>query len=169
MSAPVLAHTGAHGNDECIVLVGKIELRLKGYQFQERNPDRHYCRYFPFLGQMIIKVDSISADLSDRTIELQLLKRKSWSDLVFNPDNAFSVIKQLPAQSFSKQVVSIDSDIQAIDIYAIKLRLQLADNKIAEQRFIFVVGFPFVHVLLGISVLLLLLVIFVFLNQIRKF
>ena len=169
MSETVSAHAGVHGNDECIVSVGKVELRLNGYQFQGKKPDRHYCRYYPFLGQTIIKIDSVSSDLSDMAIELQLLKRNSWSELFFNPDNAFSIIKRLPAQSFSKQVVSIDSDIQSLDIYAIKLHLILADGKIAEQQFLFVVGFPFVHVMLGIAVLLLLIVIFVFLNQIRKF
>lgn len=169
LSGNAFAHAGAHGNDECIVSVGNVELRLNGYQFQGKKPDRHYCRYYPFLGKTIIKVDSVSADLSDMAIELQLLKRKSWSELIFNPGNAFSMIKQLPVQSFSKKVVSIDADIQVLDIYAIKLRLHLADGKIAEQQFLFIVGFPFVHILLGIAVFLLLIVIAVFLNQIRKF
>lgn len=165
----VHAHSGAHGNDECLISVGNIQLRLNGYQFQGKKPDRHYCRYFPFLGQTIFKIDSISADLRDMSIELQLLQRKSWSDLLFNSEEAFFMIKQLPSQSFSNQVVALESELQTIDFYALKLLLKLADGSIVKKQFIFVAGIPFVHILLGIAVMLLLVVVVVFLNKLRKF
>lgn len=160
-----LAHAGPHGNDECTVKVGNTELRLNGYQFKGSNPDRHYCRHFPHLGQTIIKIDSVSTDLSGSAIELQLLKRNSWLGLVLNSDDAFSVIKQQPLQYFSRQVVSIDSDIPSLDVYMIKLRLHTSDGKITEQSFMFVVGFPFAQIMVGIAVLLLLFIGFVFLRQ----
>jgi len=160
-----LAHAGAHGNDECTVAVGNTELRLNGYQFKGSNPDRHYCRHFPHLGQTIIKVDSVSADLSDFAIELQLLKRNSWLGLVSNADDAFTVIKQQPLQYFSRQVVSIDSDIQSIDVYMIRLRLHAPGGTITEQQFMFLVGFPFAQIMVGIAVILLLLIGFVSLRQ----
>ena len=159
------AHAGPHGNDECIVTVGNVELRLNGYQFKGSNPDRHYCRHFPHLGQTIIKIDSVSTDLSEFGIELQLLKRNSWLGLISNTDDAFSVIKQQPLQYFSRQVVSIDSDIQSIDVYMIKLRLHAPDGTITEQQFMFVVGFPFAQIMVGIAVILLLLIGFVSLRQ----
>ena len=159
------AHAGPHGNDECIVTVGNVELRLNGYQFKGSNPDRHYCRHFPHLGQTIIKIDSVSTDLSEFAIELQLLKRNSWLGLVLNADDAFSVIKQQPLQYFSRQVVSIDSDIQSIDVYMINLRLHAPDGTITEQQFMFVVGFPFAQIMVGIAVILLLLIGFVSLRQ----
>ncbi len=160
-----LAHAGPHGNDECTVTVGDTELRLNGYQFKGSNPDRHYCRHFPHLGQTIIKIDSVSTDLSEFAIELQLLKRNSWLGLISNADDAFSVIKQQPFQYFSRQVVSIDSDIQSIDVYMIKLRLHALDGTITEQQFMFVVGFPFAQIMVGIAVILLLLIGFVSLRQ----
>ena len=159
------AHAGPHGNDECIVTVGDTELRLNGYQFKGSNPDRHYCRHFPRLGQTIIKIDSVSTDLSGSAIELQLLKRNSWLGLISNADDAFSVIKQQPLQYFSRQVVSIDSDIQSIDVYMIKLRLHAPDGTITEQQFMFVVGFPFAQIMVAIAVILLLLIAFVSLRQ----
>ena len=159
------AHAGPHGNDECIVTVGDTELRLNGYQFKGSNPDRHYCRHFPYLGQTIIKIDSVSTDLSGSAIELQLLKRNSWLGLISNADDAFSVIKQQPLQYFSRQVVSIDSDIQSIDVYMIKLRLHAPDGTITEQQFMFVVGFPFAQIMVAIAVILLLLIAFVSLRQ----
>ena len=159
------AHAGPHGNDECTVSVGNMELRLNGYQFKGSNPDRHYCRHFPHLGQTIIKIDSVSTDLSGYTIELQLLKRNSWLGLILNIDDAFSVIKQQPLQYFSRQVVSIDSDIQLIDIYMIRLRLHAPGGTITEQQLMFVVGFPFAQIMVGIAVILLLLIGFVSLRQ----
>lgn len=167
-SGTVLAHDGAHGNDECFMKVGNIELRLNGYQFKGRNPDKHYCRHYPHLGQTIIKIDSTTTDLTGMGVELILLKRNAWAELVLNTDNAFSVIKQLPVQYFSKQVVSIDSDIQSRDIYAIKVRLHTVDGKITEQQFTFFVGVPFAQVLVGISVLLLIVISVIFLLQLRK-
>lgn len=161
------AHAGPHGNNECIVSVGNTELRLSGYQFKGRNPDRHYCRHYPHLGQTIIKIDSLSADLSKMAVEVQLLKRLSWLGLLFGSEDAFSVIEQQPLQHFSRQVVSIDSDIQSRDIYAILLRLQDADGEITEQRFIFMVGFPFAQIMVAIAVLLLLFIIFIFIRQWR--
>lgn len=163
-----LAHDGAHGNDECLIKVGKVELRLNGYQFKGRNPDKHYCRHYPHLGQTIIKIDSTSTDLTGMGVELILLKRKTWKGLVLDTDDAFSVIKQLPIQYFSKQVVSIESDIQSPDIYAIKLRLHAVDGTITEQQLSFFVGVPFAQVLVGIAVLLLIVISIIFLRQLRK-
>jgi hypothetical protein len=168
LSGTAYAHAGPHGDDECTVKVGQIELRLNGYQFKGSNPDRHYCRNYPHLGQTILRVDSATADLKNMAVELQLLKRKSWLGLILNEDDAFSVIKHLPVQYFSKQVVSITSDIQQRDIYAVKLRLHTADGEIVEEQFMFFVGVPFVQVLVAISILLLLVIIFMFLKELRK-
>jgi hypothetical protein len=167
-SGAVIAHEGAHGNDECLMTVGNVELRLNGYQFKGRNPDKHYCRHYPHLGQTIIKVDSTTTDLTGVGVELILLKRNSWKGLILNKDDAFSVIKQLPIQYFSKQVVSIESDIQSRDIYAIKLRLHATDGEVTEQQFAFFVGVPFVQVLVGIAILLLIVISVIFLQQLRK-
>ena len=167
-SAKVFAHAGSHGNNECLVKVGKTELRLNGYQFKGSNPDRHYCHHFPHLERIIIKVDSISADLSKMAIELQLLKRQSWIGLLLNDDTAFSVIKKMPVQHFSQQVVSISSDIKEMDVYAINLRLIDASGIATDQRFLFLVGFPFAQIMVTIAGLLLLLIIFISLRRIRS-
>ncbi|MFW5443470.1 MAG: hypothetical protein ACKE51_04075 [Methylococcaceae bacterium] len=168
LSITAFAHTGPHGENECIVQVGQTELRLNGFQFKGSNPDRHYCRHYPHLGQTIIKVDSITADLSGMAAELQLLKRNSWVSLILNQDGAFSAIKQQPLQYFSKQVVSIDNDIQSMDLYALKVRLHEANGTITEQTFMFFIGIPFVEILIAISVLMLLSISFVFLKELRK-
>jgi len=168
-SGMVLAHEGSHGNDECLLSVGEnAELRLNGYQFKGRNPDKHYCRHYPHLGQTIIKIDSSSTDLTGMAVELQLLKRNSWTGLLLNSEDAYSVVKEMPIQYFSKQVVSIDSDIQDRDIYALKLKLHAVDGSITEQQFGFFVGVPFALVLVVISVLLLIFISVIFLIQLRK-
>ncbi len=168
LSSAVYAHAGPHGNDECLVHVGDTDLRLSGYQFKGTNPDRHYCRHFPHLTRIIIKIDSLTADLSKKSIQLQLLKRQSWLGLLFNSDNAFSVIKQQGIQSFSNQVVSIDAEIEDIDIYAIKLRLIDGNGAFTEQRFVFLVGVPFAQIMVSISGLLLMLLVFIVMKQSRS-
>jgi len=165
--APLVAnsHDGPHGNDECTLLVGETEIRFNGYQFKGSQADRHYCRHFPFLGQTIIKIDSITADLGRMGIELQVLKRNSWIGLLMNADDAFSVIKQQEIQYFSQQVVSIDTDIQERDVYAIKMRLHGANGEVTEQQFVFLVGFPFAQIMVAIAVLLLLALAFIVITQ----
>lgn len=167
-SATAFAHEGSHGNDECLISIGDVDIRLNGYQFKGRDPDKHYCRHYPHLGQTIIKLDSTTTDLTGMGVEILLLKRNSWVDLLSFSDNAYSIVKQLPIQYFDKQVVSIEEDIQSRDIYAIKLRLHAVDGTITEQQFAFFVGVPFALVLVVISVLLLVFISFVFLKQLRK-
>lgn len=162
------AHEGSHGNDECILTVNKMELRLNGYQFKGRNPNKHYCRHYPHLGQTIIKVDSSTTDLTGMGVELQLLKRNSWTNLISDTDKAFITIKKMPIQYFSKQVVSIENNFQSRDLYAIKVRLHKNDGKVSEQQFFFFVGIPFAQVLVTIAVLLLLFISFIFLIQLKK-
>ena len=163
-----LSHTGSHGNDECTVNIGETSLRLNGYQFNGKFPDKHYCRHYPHLGDTIIKVDSTTTDLTDMAVELQLLKRHSWLDLILQKEEAFTVIKQQPLQAFSKQVVSISHNLKEIDIYAIKLKLHTKNGNIQEQTFFFIAGLPFAQIMVGIALGLLLFISFIFLKQVKQ-
>lgn len=164
-STMAFSHSGPHGNDECIVNVGHINLRLNGYQFQGKHPDRHYCRHYPQLGETIIKIDSTSNDLSLMAIELQLLKRNSWLGLL--TDQPLTIIKKLPIQYFSKGVVSISYNIPTIDIYAIKLQLHKSTGQVIEQQFLFIAGIPFAQFMVGIAILLFLTITIVFIKQLN--
>jgi hypothetical protein len=166
-SNTAFSHAGSHGNDDCIVRIDGLDIRLNGYQFQGKFPDKHYCRHFPYLGQTIIKVDSNTDDLSDIAIELQLLKRNSWLGLLLQKKDAFSIIKQKQLQFFSNQVVSISADLQNVDLYAIKLKLHHKNNKVTEQQFMFIAGLPFTKIMVGIAVILLLFIIFIFFKQLK--
>jgi len=169
-SAGVFAHGGSHGNDGCLIFVDDVELRLNGYQFKGAiRSDKHYCQQYPHLGKIILKFDSVKTDLTEMGLELELLKRKSWMGLLLNNQDAFSVIKKQPIQYFSKQVVSMDSDLQSRDIYALKLRLHTTDRVVKEQRFVFFVGIPFAMILVSISFLLLISISVIFLKQLKKY
>ncbi len=167
---PVLskAHQGSHGNDDCLLEVEGVELRINGYQFKGSNPDKHYCRHYPHLGRTIIKVDSIKTDLTAMAVEMQLFKRNSWKGLLLNEEDAYTLVKQTPKQYFSEQVVSLDADIQNRDIYALKLRLYDANGKLTEEQFRFFIGVPFAQVLVGIAVCLLIFISIIFLVQLKK-
>lgn len=164
----VLSHAGSHGNDECSVKVGETSLRLNGYQFHGKFPDKHYCRHYPRLGKTIIKVDSTKNDLSGMKVELELLKLTSWTKLILQKEGAFSAIKQRPLQAFSEQVVSISSDLKETNIYALKLKLYAKDGKTQEQQFFFIAGLPFAQIMVGIALILLLLISFIFLKQVKQ-
>lgn len=151
------SHAGSHGNDDCLISIGNFHLRMNGYQFQGKRPDRHYCRYFPYLGQTILKLDTTHHDLSKFGVDLQLLKRTRWLALLFNPDQAFEVIKQKPLQNFSQQVVSIDTEIKSLDLYALHIKLHHPNGRMSQQLFLFAAGLPLIPILLGIATLLLIL------------
>jgi hypothetical protein len=163
-----LSHAGSHGNDECSLMIGDTSIRLNGYQFKGKFPDKHYCRHYPHLGDTIIKVDSTKSDLSGMTVELQLLKRQSWLGLMLQKEDAFTVIKQRPLQAFSDQVVSISTELKEIDIYAIRLKLQTTNGKVYDQKFLFIAGLPFAQIMVGIALILLLFISFIFLKQVKQ-
>ncbi|MCF6202798.1 MAG: hypothetical protein L3J59_03885 [Methylococcaceae bacterium] len=166
-SNTALPHAGSHGNDECIINVDGFNIRLNGYQFQGKFPEKHYCRHFPYLGKTIIKVDSNTEDLNGMAVELQLLKRNSWLGILLQNKDAFSIIKHKQLQFFSNQVVSISADLKDLDFYAIKLKLHNKNNKVTEQQFMFIAGLPFTKIMVGIAVILLLFIIFIFFRQLK--
>ena len=101
-------------------------------------------------------------------IELELLKLTSWTKLILQKEGAFSAIKQRPLQAFSEQVVSISSDLKETNIYALKLKLYAKDGKTQEQQFFFIAGLPFAQIMVGIALILLLLISFIFLKQVKQ-
>ena len=165
-SNTVFAHAGSHESSDCFISLQNQKLRLSGYQFQGKHPDRSYCRIFPYLGQIILKVEGLNSTDKNQTLQLELLKLDSWIDLLFSPEQAFKVIKTTPAQSIEQQHL-IQGEIQQRGIYAIKILLE-TDKQKTQQQFLFLVGIPITKILILLASLCLFVVIFIAVKPLSK-
>lgn len=164
-STSVYSHAGSHENKNCFVSIAKNTLRFSGYQFQGLHPDQSYCRTFPYLGQIIIKIEPVNEELKDKQVSLQLLKLDSWT----NFNNAFSSVKKNALQSFNSGVVMMQADIQQRGIYALNIELRGNGDTIITQNYLFLAGVPIAKILVFFSgAVFLLLLIFVAANNFRK-
>jgi len=55
------AHAGDHDNN-CFLTVGDIKLRISGYQFQPELEGKHFCHFFPELGQVVLAVEPLAGE-----------------------------------------------------------------------------------------------------------
>ena len=161
----VQAHLGPHERSDCYVNIETTQLRFNGYQFQSKHPEKHYCRYFPELGDVIIQIDSLQ-DISPQQISLQWLELASLPQLLGK--DAFLEAKPSDWKPFSEGINSLRKNIEHRGLYGIKIRLREPNGVIRQQHFYFLVGFPVMRILMGISLLLLLLIGFIFVRQLKQ-
>lgn len=164
-STPVFPHAGSHENQNCFITVSENSLRFSGYQFQGQHPEHIYCRIFPELGEIIIKIEAVTVNLTDKKIALQLLKLNSWSNWLFDSEHAFSSLKQTPLRNFNNGVNMLQADIGQRGVYALQIELQAENKAPITQTFLFLVGIPVTEILVLFSGGILLLLVLIFLNQ----
>ncbi len=109
---PAFAHAGEDHSKNCFLNVGDTKLLLSGYQFQRELEGKHFCHFFPALGQIVLAVEPIEEGLENKQITLELSALTSWMDWPLNPVQAFTVIKQQPTQLIGAGLVSIQQTIQ---------------------------------------------------------
>ncbi len=153
-AAPLFAHNGSHETKSCLVRVGEYSLRLSGYQFQGLHPDAAYCRVFPFLGTVLIKLEAIDNATSVKQVTLQLIKV-----------NDFSLVKTATFNSF-KEVVMLQNTVTERGLYALDIMLQTPQQQ-TTQRFYFLIGIPMTQILVIASMCLLLWLMAILLTQHR--
>lgn len=164
-STAAFSHAGSHENKNCFIAIRNNTIRLSGYQFQGLHPDEAFCRIFPYLGSVIIKIEPVNDELRNQKVALELLKPKSWFNCTsINSTNAMS-LKKTPLQNLNEGVNMIQADIQERGVYALNIKLQRDDKKIVSQTFLFLVGIPVTKILVQFSIGVLLLIIFVFAKQ----
>lgn len=164
-SSPAFPHAGPHDNKNCFVSSNGNILRFSGYQFQGQHPEHIYCRIFPELGEIIIKIEAVNADLTDKKIALQLLKLNSWSNWLFDSKKAFSGLKQTPLRNFNNGVNMLQADIGQRGVYALHIELHAENKASITQTFLFLVGIPITEILVLFSGGIILLLIVIVLNQ----
>ncbi len=151
---PVFAHNGVDHNNSCFLSVGDSRLRISGYQFQPELEGKHFCHFFPELGQIVLAVEPLAETQEKTQIMLELAELTSW----LNPAQAFTVIKQQPGQALASGLASISETIPQRGIYRLSITLQDAFGDQQRQDFVFLVGIPVTKMLVMVAGLLLLVI-----------
>lgn len=158
---PAFAHAGVDHSKNCFLNVGDTRLLLSGYQFQRELEGKHFCHFFPALGQIVLAVEPVEEGQENNQITLELSALTSWMDWPLNPAQAFTVIKREPAQRIGAGLVSISQTIQQRGIYRLNVTLQDGSGNRQQQRFVFLVGIPVTKMLVMIALVLMLVIGFV--------
>jgi len=144
---PVFAHAGVDHDNSCFLTVGDTRLRISGYQFQPELEGKHFCHFFPELGQIVLAVEPLAEGQERTLVTLELAALTSW----LNPGEAFTVIKQQPAQPIGTGLASISQTIEQRGVYRLNVTLQEEAGKSRQQRLIFLVGIPVTKILVMIA------------------
>jgi len=162
---PVFAHAGVDHDNSCFLTVGDTRLRISGYQFQPELEGKHFCHFFPELGQIVLAVEPLAEGQEKTWVTLELAALTSWLD----PAEAFTVIKQQPAQPIGTGLASISQTIEQRGVYRLNVTLQEGSGKSRQQSLIFLVGIPVTKILVMIAGGLLVFVLgFAGLNGLKK-
>lgn len=151
---PAFAHNGVDHNNSCFLTVGETRLRLSGYQFQPELEGKHFCHFFPELGQIVVALEPLAEDRKNLQVALELAQLTAW----LHPEQAFTVIKRQPAQWIGTGLVSISQTIRQRGIYSLTLTLQDSSGELQQQRFMFLVGIPMTKILVMIAGVLVLVI-----------
>jgi hypothetical protein len=149
---PAFAHNGIDHSKSCYLTVGDTRLQMSGYQFQPKLEGKHFCHFFPELGQTVLVVEPVEEGQEKTSVTLELAALSS---------GAFTVIKQMPARFMGDGLVSITHTIEQRGIYKLKVTIQKASAEPQQQNFLFLVGIPVTKILVMIAGLLALLLAFV--------
>lgn len=162
------AHAGEDHSKNCFLNMGDTKFLLSGYQFQAELVGKHFCHFFPALGQIVLAIEPIEEGQENKQITLELSVLSSWMDWPLNPAQAFTVIKQQPAERIGAGLVSIQQTIQHRGIYSLNVTLQDDSGDRQQQRFVFLVGIPVTKILVIVALVLVLVIGFAGVKGFKK-
>ncbi len=164
----IYAHAGVDHGDNCFVHLAGMKLRLGGFQSESKiGGGKHFCHLFPATGEVIFTFDPHAGlQMNNSELNLSLLAVESYWDILFDYDNAF---KQTLIQT--SNTLTIAHTIPTPGLYAMQVTLQsdeLEPSINNSQRFLFLVGFPIIKILVFVAFGFLLLLGFVLLKGDEK-
>ena len=167
----LFAHAGVDHGDNCFVHIGGAKLRLGGFQSEEKmSGGKHYCHLFPATGDVIFTFEQEAIKQLHKQMNLKFLAAESYWDVIFDYNNAFNQ----PLSQASDSAM-IQYNFPTMGLYAMEIKLT-ADGSQADtlepsqnntQRFLFLVGFPIIKILVFVAFGFLLLLGFVLLKQLK--
>jgi hypothetical protein len=158
------AHAGVDHNNSCFLTVGDTTLRISGYQFQPELEGKHFCHFFPALGQIVLAVEPLTEGRNKSLVILELAALTSW----LKPAETFTVIKQQPEQPLDTGLASISQIIRQRGIYRLNVTLTDGSGNSRQQRLLFLVGFPVTKIMVMIAGLLVLVIGFAAVRDFKK-
>ena len=167
----LFAHAGVDHGDNCFVHVGGAKLRLGGFQSEDKiGGGKHYCHLFPATGEVIFTFEQDVIKQLNQQINLKFLATESYWDVIFDNDHAFN-----QTLSQTSDTASIQHKFPSMGLYALEVVLQANDSQPDSfepsqnntQRFLFLVGFPIIKILVFVAFGFLLLLGFVLLKQLK--
>lgn len=164
---PALAHNGVDHNNSCFLTVGDAKLRISGYQFQPELEGKHFCHFFPELGQIVLAVEPLAEGHDKTLVTLELAALTSW----LNPGKAFTLIKHQPEQLIDTGLASISQTIEARGIYRLNVMLRDASGhrQQQQQQLMFLVGIPVTKIMVMIALVLVAVIGFAVVKEAFKF
>lgn len=169
---PLFAHAGVDHGDNCFVHIGGLQLRLGGFQDEDKiGAGKHYCHLFPATGKVIFTFEEDVIEQLDKKINLKFLAPQSYWDVIFDYENAFNQTLQ---QSSANAMIQYN--FPTMGIYLMEINIQaksawidsLEPSQNNTQRFIFFVGFPIIKALVFVAFGFLLLLAFTLLKQLKS-
>lgn len=163
----LFAHAGVDHGDNCFVDIGGFTLRLGGFQAEDKiGGGKHFCHIFPATGTVIFTFEEDVVAQLNKKMNLKFLAANSYADLIFNNSMAFN---QTLVQV--SDAAAIQYDFPEAGLYALEVSLEsdeLEPSTNNTQRFLFLVGFPIIKMLVFTALSFLLMLGFVLLGQLKS-
>lgn len=163
----LFAHAGVDHGDNCFVDIGGFTLRLGGFQAEDKiGGGKHFCHIFPATGTVIFTFEEDVVAQLNKKMNLKFLAADSYADLIFNNSMAFN---QTLVQV--SDAAAIQYDFPEAGLYALEVSLEsdeLEPSTNNTQRFLFLVGFPIIKILVFTALSFLLMLGFVLLGQLKS-
>lgn len=148
---PAVAHNGVDHDKSCFLDVGDTRLQLSGYQFRIELEAKHYCHFFPELGQTVLSVEPVAEVTEPTTVTLELAELTSWTKPA---RDAYAVIKSQPARPLGPVPVTIIQTLEHRGLYRLNVTLQNAAGS-RQQQLWFMAGVPVTKIMIMIALGLL--------------
>lgn len=155
------AHAGVDHNNSCFIEIADTRLRISGYQFETALEGKHFCHFFPELGQIALTIEPMQSVEDNSQIHLELAQITSWLE-----PNSVRLIKQQPAQEIKTGAMSISAMINQRGLYQLNTTLERNSVKI-RHSFIFMVGVPITKIMISIAGLLILVLVYFGLTRLK--
>lgn len=163
----LFAHAGVDHGDNCFVDIGGFTLRLGGFQAEDKiGGGKHFCHIFPTTGSVIFTFEEDVVAQLNKKMNLKFLAANSYADLIFNNSMAFN---QTLVQVSDAAVIQYD--FPEAGLYALEVSLEsneLEPSTNNTQRFLFLVGFPIIKMLVFTALGFLLMLGVVLLGQLKS-
>jgi len=163
----LFAHAGVDHGDNCFVDIGGFTLRLGGFQSEDKiGGGKHFCHIFPATGTVIFTFEADVVAQLNKKMNLKFLAADSYADLLFNNSRAFNQTLVQVSDAAAIQYDFSEAGLYALEVSLVSDELEPSTNN--TQRFLFLVGFPIIKMLVLTALGFLLMLGFVLLSQLKE-